>query len=144
MLLQERQVEMRELAAQLTERLVGPSDRKSARARIRQLIKFEEQSAENTRETMARSDKPHVQKSGAGALRNRQDTIENLQDAYAALRDRKDAELAVEFLLKAADCGGKKSVKAARSNPTIALYVEYLAETDPTFKEWLKGKGMAV
>ena len=139
MLLPERQAEMRELATALTE---GSRDRKFVITRIRQLIKFEEKSAEGSQATIDRSEHAHVKKSGQAALANRQATIEALRNAASAIKDRRDYELASEFLVEAANCGGKKSVKAARKAPTVALFVEYLAETDPDFQNWLAARGI--
>lgn len=139
MLLPERQAEMRELATALTE---GSRDRKFVITRIRQLIKFEEKSAEGSQATIDRSEHAHVKKSGLAALANRRATIEALRNAASAIKDRRDYELAADFLVEAANCGGKKSVKAARKAPTVALFVEYLAETDPDFQNWLAARGI--
>lgn len=141
MLLPERQAEMRELATALTD---GSRDRKFVITRIRQLIKFEEKSAEGSQATIDRSEHAHVKKSGLAALRNREATIEHLRNAMAALRDRQSPEIAAGYLVEAANAGGKKSVKAARKAPTVALYVQYLAETDPDFQSWLATQGVRV
>lgn len=139
MLLPERQAAMRELSTHLLEDTL---DRKEVLRMIRQLIKFEEKSAEGSQATIDRSEHAHVKKSGQAALANRRATIEALRNAASAIKDRRDYELASEFLVEAANCGGKKSVKAARKAPTVALFVEYLAETDPDFQSWLAARGI--
>lgn len=139
MLLPERQAEMRELATALTE---GSRDRKFVITRIRQLIKFEEKSAEGSQATIDRSEHAHVKKSGLAALANRQVTIERLRNAIEAIKVNRDYEKAADFLILASQAGGKKSVKAARKAPTVALFVEYLAETDPDFQSWLAARGI--
>lgn len=139
MLLPERQAEMRELATHLREDTLRYKD---VLRMIRQLIKFEEKSAEGSQATIDRSEHAHVKKSGQAALANRRATTEALRNAISAIRDRRDSELAADFLIEAANCGGKKSVKAARKAPTVALFVEYLAETDPDFQSWLAARGI--
>ena len=139
MLLPERQAAMRELSTHLLEDTL---DRKEVLRMIRQLIKFEEKSAEGSQATIDRSEHAHVKKSGQAALANRRATIEALRNAASAIKDRRDYSLAAEFLVEAANCGGKKSVKAARKAPTVALFVEYLAETDPDFQSWLAARGI--
>ena len=139
MLLPARQGEMRNLCKELGEDL-SPKD---AIKRIRRLIKMEQKSAEGSQATIDRSEHAHVQKSGHAALKNRQATIEHLENAIEALKDR-DYVVAVEQLVEASNAGGKKSVKAARKQPTVALFVQYLAETDPDFQAWLATQGVRV
>ena len=139
MLLPERQAEMRELATHLLEDTL---DRKEVLRMIRQLIKFEEKSAEGSQATIDRSEHAHVKKSGQAALANRQVTIERLRNAIEAIKVHRDYEKAADFLILASQAGGKKSVKAARKAPTVALFVEYLAETDPDFQSWLAARGI--
>lgn len=141
LLLPARQEWMRQLAAGLAD---GTTTRPEALRAIRKLIKAEEASADGSRATMARSEHAHVQKSGAAALRNRLVTIEHLRDAQQALIERRDKGAAATSLSQAAGAGGKKSVKAARKAPTVALYVQYLAETDQDFRNWLTSQGVTV
>lgn len=139
MLLPERQAEMRALAEGLGQ--FGELSGKEARTRIRRLIKFEQKSAEGSQATIDRSEHAHVKKSGLAALANRRTTIEQLELAIAAINDHA-FPTAADHLIEAANCGGKKSVKAARKAPTVALFVEYLAETDPDFQSWLAARGI--
>ena len=138
MLLPARQAEMRSIASELEHDLVSP---KEALKRIRRLVKMEEKSAEGSQATIDRSDHSHVKKSGEAALRNRIQTIELLEAAAQSVRYG-DIGDAMGFLTQASTCGGKKSVKAARKAPTVALFVEYLAETDPDFQAWLAARGV--
>lgn len=138
MLLPERQAEMRELSTHLLEDTL---DRKEVLRMIRQLIKFEEKSAEGSQATIDRSEHAHVKKSGQAALANRRATIDWLEQALGDVKAR-EYKQAAGCLLQAANCGGKKSVKAARKAPTVALFVEYLAETDPDFQSWLAARGI--
>lgn len=130
---------MRELSTHLLEDTL---DRKEIMRMIRQLIKFEEKSAEGSQATIDRSEHAHVKKSGQAALANRQVTIERLRNAIEAIKVHRDYEKAADFLILASQAGGKKSVKAARKAPTVALFVEYLAETDPDFQSWLAARGI--
>lgn len=139
MLLPERQAAMRELSTHLLEDTL---DRKEVLRMIRQLIKFEEKSAEGSQATIDRSEHAHVKKSGQAALANRHVTIERLRNAIEAIKVNRDYEKAADFLILASQAGGKKSVKAARKAPTVALFVEYLAETDPDFQSWLAARGI--
>lgn len=139
MLLPARQAEMRELAASLTEDL----PLKEVVKRIRRLIKMEQKSAQGSQATIDRSEHDHVKKSGLAALKNRQNTIDHLEDAIANLKDGSTAD-AITALVAAANAGGKKSAKAARKTPTVALFVQYLAETDPDFQAWLATQGVRV
>ena len=83
-----------------------------------------------------------MKKSGQAALANRLVTIERLRNAVEAIKVHRDYEKAADFLILASQAGGKKSVKAARKAPTVALFVEYLAETDPDFRSWLAARGI--
>ena len=130
---------MRELSTHLLEDTL---DHKEVLRMIRQLIKFEEKSAEGSQATIDRSEHAHVKKSGQAALANRQVTIERLRNAIEAIKVHRDYEKAADFLILASQAGGKKSVKAARKAPTVALFVEYLAETDPDFQSWLAARGI--
>lgn len=138
MLLADRQALMRNTAAGLID---GTVSRKEARKTIRQLQRMEEQSAEGSRATIDRSAHDHVKKSGQAALRNRLATIDLLNEALGALTELNN-EVTAEALIQAAATGGKKSVKAARKAPTVALYVQYLAETDSDFQDWLTRQGI--
>lgn len=138
MLLPARQAEMRNIASELEQEAVSM---KEARKRIRRLIKSEEKSAEGSQATIDRSEHSHVKKSGEAALRNRIQTIELLEAAVQAI-GYGDTGDAIGFMIQASTCGGKKSVKAARKAPTVALFVEYLAETDPDFQAWLAARGV--
>ena len=128
MLLPARQEAMRALATELTE---GRTGRKDAVIAIRHLVKFERKSAEGSQATIDRSEHDHVKRSGLAALRNRTATIEQLTNAIECLKDN-DLDGAAARLIEAANCGGKKSVKAARKQPTVALYVQYLAAVSYT------------
>lgn len=139
MLLPARQAEMRDIATGLGEDLSV----KEAVKRIRRLIKMEQKSAEGSQATIDRSEHAHVQRSGHAALKNRHNTIEHLENTIEALKAR-DYVTAVEQLIEASNAGGKKSVKAARKQPTVALFVQYLAETDPDFQAWLATQGVRV
>lgn len=139
MLLPARQAEMRGIATDLGD---GRLPEKEAIKKIRQLIKMEQKSAQGSQATIDRSEHGHVKKSGLAALKNREATIEALRNAVAALRDRQSPEIACGYLIEAANAGGKKSAKAARKTPTVALFVEYLAETDPDFQAWLAARGV--
>lgn len=138
LLLAERQARMRELAAGLTD---GTTTRKQATTDIRELLKMEQKSAEGTQATIDRSEHDHVRRSGQAALKNREQTTQYLNEAVQALKER-DTERACVALINAANCGGKKSVKAMRQAPTVSMYVQYLAETDTAFQEWLKARGV--
>lgn len=134
---------MRELATVLTDGLdTEEFNYKGVLIRIRRLIKFEEKSAEGSQATIDRSEHAHVKKSGQAALANRQVTIERLRNAIEAVKVHRDYEKAADFLIQASQAGGKKSVKAARKAPTVALFVQYLAETDSGFKAWLATQGI--
>ena len=137
MVLPARQTEMRALATELPEDLSG----KEAVKRIRRLIKMAQKSAQGSQATIDRSEHDHVKKSGFAALKNRQNTIDHLEDAIANLKDGSTAD-AITAVVAAANAVGKKSVKAARKTPTVALFVEYLAETDPDFQAWLAARGV--
>lgn len=137
-LLRDRQASMRRLATGL---LDGTMTRKTAADGIKELITHERKSATASRATMDRSDHDHVKRSNAAAIRNRETTIEALKNALAALRDQ-ETEKAAEFLTEAANAGGKRQEKAARKTPTVALYVQYLCETDPDFQAWLAQHGV--
>ena len=139
MLLPARQAEMRDIATGLGEDLSV----KSAIKRIRRLIKMEQKSAQGSQATIDRSEHDHVKKSGHAALKNRQATIELLDSAVEALMQADYATAGLR-LVEAANAGGKKSVKAARKQPTVALFVQYLAETDPDFQAWLATQGVRV
>lgn len=139
LLLPARQAAMREIAAGIG--ADGQMGRADASNRIKALLKMERKSAKGSQATIDRSDHSHVKKSGMAALQNRQQTIELLTEALEALHDRNN-EAAAEALVQAAACGGKKSVKAARKAPTVALYVQYLAETDLDFQAWLAAQGV--
>lgn len=138
MLLRERQARMREIATDLAD---NATTRKAATTAIRDLLAMERKSAEGTQATIDRSEHDHVIRSGQAALRNRGQTIEYLDEAVQALKDR-DIERACVALTDAANSGGKKSVKAARQAPTVSMYVQYLVETDTSFQEWLKARGV--
>ena len=138
MLLQERQALMREIAAGLAD---DTTTRKAATAAIRDLQDMERESARGTQATIDRSEHDHVKRSGKAALRNREQTIQYLNEAVQALKDR-DTEGACVALTNAANAGGKKSAKAARQAPTVSMYVQYLAETDTAFQEWLRARGV--
>lgn len=140
MLLTDRQADMRLLATALAS---GEMPRKEALAGIKRLRKMEVQSAEGSQATIDRSEHSHVKKSGQAALQNRKQTILYLDVARDSIR-ADSLEEASEALIAAANCGGKKSVKAARKAPTVALYVQYLAETDAGFQEWLTTQGVTV
>ena len=139
MLLTDRQTMMRELAAEFGP--TGEADLETAIRRIKRLIKMEQQSADGSQATIERSEHSHVKKSGQAALQNRLKTIGILQKAIKAIKDD-DYFVAAQLLTEAANTGGKKSVKAARKAPTVALFVEYLAETDPDFQSWLAARGI--
>lgn len=138
LLLPARQAAMRELAAGLADETLS---RKEATTRIRQLLKMERKSAEGSQATIDRSDHGHVKKSGLAALQNRQQTIGLLEESLTALKEHEYSAASVA-LTEAASCGGKKSVKAARKAPTVALFVQYLSETDSDFQAWLAAQGI--
>lgn len=129
---------MRSLAAGL---LDGSVSIGKAYPQVKALIGYEKTSAGSSRATIERTNHPHVKKSGQAALANRKATIKALQQVMLYLQDQ-EWELAAEELTKAASLGGKKSEKAARKTPTVALYVQYLAETDPGFQDWLAARGV--
>lgn len=139
-LLADRQALMRELATEVGP--TGGTDSETAIRQIKRLIKMEQQSADGSRATIERSEHSHVKKSGQAALQNRLKTIDILQKTVKALKQG-DNFVAAQLLTEAANTGGKKSVKAARKAPTVALYVQYLAETDPEFQAWLIARGVS-
>ena len=142
LLLTDRQTEMRRLVTELEDETIT---RKDILAAIKSLRKMEEQSADGSRATMARSEHDHVKKSGAAALQNRLQTIGHLDEAREALLgSTPDIDTAIVALTAAANSGGKKSAKAARKAPSIALYVQYLTETDENFQAWLSSQGVSV
>ena len=140
-LLKDRQMEMVALATQLR---AGTMTRADAYRAIKELIGEEEESRDESLARAKKTEHEMVIKSQRAAARNREKTIAELMKAARALKDHKDKHEAVCYLDQAAQCGGRKRDKDSRGSLTVKMYVQYRAETDEQFAQWLEDRGVAL